>query len=118
MMPFIHDGDILTIAPLTSAYSRLGEVVAFVHPGNGKLIVHRVLRICGVKHLIQGDARCEADGWVQSSRILGRVVAVERSGKNIRFGLGAERVAIAWLHHHKSLWKLARIIGRTMRNLK
>ena len=43
MFPFIRDNDVLTITPGATRLGRLGDVVAFVHPGNGRLAIHRLV---------------------------------------------------------------------------
>ena len=98
MLPFIQDGDLVTITPMTEETPRLGEVVAFVHPVNGNLIVHRIIdRKAGVP-VIRGDGvEDETDGLIPEKNLLGRITRVERKSKRIRLGLGPERVFIAWL---------------------
>jgi hypothetical protein len=118
MSPFIRSGDVLTIAPLSGRPPRIGEVVAFVHPVTGKLAVHRVVRARDAARLLRGDATLEADGWVRPEDILGRVTAIERNGRHVRFGLGMERVGIAWLRRHDALWKLARAAKRAVSGRK
>ncbi len=97
MTPFIRDGDVLTVSPLQQSPG-LGEVVAFVRPGIEKLVVHRVVARHGAASLVQGDAESEyADRLVLRGNLLGRVIRVERNGRNVWLGLGPERVVIAWL---------------------
>jgi signal peptidase I len=96
MSPFIHDGDAITIAP-TPARIRYGDVVAFVNPFGGKLIVHRVVHISRDAYLMQGDHALKPDGCVSRADIIGRVIRVERHGKRVRLGLGIERAVIAFL---------------------
>jgi len=95
MSPFLREGDVVTVSPLAGRQPRLGDVAAFVEPATGKCIVHRVVgtRLEGV--LIQGDAREQADGWMDPSQILGRVSRVERDGRRVGLGFGPERRAIA-----------------------
>lgn len=114
MMPFILGGDVLTIAPLSN-FPLFGDVVAFRHPDTGKLTVHRVVRTDEIMYLMQGDAVNAADGWVHAADIIGRVVMIERAGRSVHFGLGAERIAIAWMRRFNFLWRLLRIIGRAMK---
>jgi hypothetical protein len=42
-LPFIQDGDLITITPMTEETPRLGEVIAFVHPVNANLVVLRII---------------------------------------------------------------------------
>ena len=98
MTPFIRDGDVITVAPLLQALPGVGEVVAFMRPEGGNLVVHRVVahRARGV--FIQGDnGRDQADGIIPQENLLGRVTRIERNGRSIWIGLGSERYVIAWL---------------------
>jgi len=98
MVPFIKEGDIITVSPLLTKKPRLGEVVAFVHPDTGKLIVHRIIKEQTKGFLIQGDGVIDhADSQVPPECVLGRVTCIERNGTQTHLGLGFERVSIAWL---------------------
>jgi len=104
MYPFIKDGDVITLSPLTLHPPRLGTVVAFVYPGSGKLAVHRVVGKKGDSSLlIMGDRCSEPDGAIPKINILGVVTRVERDGKRISLGHGPERVIIAFLTRRKLL---------------
>jgi hypothetical protein len=94
MVPFIRDGDVLTLMLLKNGPSP-GEVCAFVHPQNGKLIVHRLVGRKNNMFRFKGDNTREADGYVQLENILGKVVSVERHKKKVHLGLGIERYVIS-----------------------
>lgn len=98
MKPFIRDGDILTVAPLAGRLPEVGEVVAFVQPETGRLAIHRVVSRTPEGWLLRGDNCPESDGLVPAQNLLGRVTAVERGGRRIRFGLGPERNLIGALN--------------------
>jgi len=100
----VRDGDAITVAPLSGAAPRLGDVVAFIRPESGKLVVHRVVGKQDGAFLIQGDNAEEMDGLVPAANVLGRVTRVERDGKKVYLGLGPERYLIALL----SRWGLFR----------
>ena len=102
MSPFIRDGDVLTIAPLTNAPG-IGEVVAFVSPCNGRLTVHRVVAATRDGFLTKGDNAAEPDGVVPRAQLLGRVARVERNGHLVRGSPSFERAAIARLSRHNVL---------------
>jgi signal peptidase len=95
MSPFIQNGDIVTISP-QSRIINLGEVVA-IFDSKKHLFLHRVVKIRGDKFLVQGDSNPTIDGWFIRNEILGFVTNVERKSKNIRIGLGRERIIIALL---------------------
>lgn len=115
MLPFIQDSDVLTITPLFSSLPRLGEVVAFVHPDSHNFTVHRVIRARRHQYLLKGDSVRTVDGWIHLCNILGRVISVERLGKAVPFGLGAERIAIALLQRHRYACNLVQLYGRFAR---
>jgi len=117
MLPFVCDGDVLTLQPLGNTPPRLGELVAFMHPQSGRPTIHRVVRRRSDACLMRGDAVHAVDGWVARASMLGRVTAVCRAGRQIRLGLGAERVAIAatsrwglWRYLSPALWWCRRIV--------
>jgi len=112
MTPFIRDGDAVSIG---RGRVRYGDVVAFVKPIQGKLAVHRIVHVSRAGYLIKGDNSTEADGRVPASSIIGRVVRVDHDGKQVRLGLGIERIAIAWLSRHG--W-LTPLVGTARRFLK
>ena len=122
MSPFIRDGDAITVAPLAGASPRPGDVVAFLRPDSGKLVVHRVVGKRGDAFLIiRGDNAEEGDGLVPRANVLGRVTRVERDGKRVYLGLGPERHLIAFLTRWGllrplllSVWRLVRPIVRRL----
>jgi signal peptidase I len=107
MTPFVRDGDVITISPLHKGQVRIGEIVAFVRPGERRLVVHRVVVKRSTVFLIQGDGDPHyTDENISIDDLLGRVTRVERNSKNIWLGLGAERIFIAWLSYTKLLLPL------------
>jgi SOS-response transcriptional repressor LexA len=98
MSPFIKDGDLILVSPVSKVKPSLGMVVAFVQPVSGILIVHRVVGRKGTAFLIQGDnTGGKPDGLFQPQDILGCVTGVERNGRRVVLGLGPERFLIATL---------------------
>jgi hypothetical protein len=98
MSPFIKDGDDITLFPLNGISPGLGDVVAFIHKGNGMPFIHRVVGKKGNAYLLKGDNATETDGFIPESDILGCVRMVERKGLRVFFGLGPERFLIAYLN--------------------
>ena len=96
MVPFIRDGDLLTVAPTDPGSIEVGQVVLF-RTRRDRLLAHRLVR---KSHLggewileMQGDARLSSDRPVPGERVLGRVVRVQRDGR---------------IHHpDRALWLLA-----------
>jgi len=103
MSPFIKDGDLVTIAPLSENGPGLGDVVAFTHPKHGKLVVHRVIGRRRDTYVIGGDNTPDLDGDVPAKNVLGYVTHLQRDGKKICLGLGPERYPIALLAHRRLL---------------
>jgi hypothetical protein len=112
MTPFIRDGDVVLVHPLTSLAPTLGDVVAFIHPETKMLRIHRVLSVSGAGCLIQGDNMAEKpDGLVPGGAILGKVTRLERDGREVRLGLGPERILLALLSRLGMLAVIRRYLG-------
>ena len=97
MSPFIKNNDVVTISPLRNSSTNFGQAAAFVNPQTDKLIIHRVVGEANGFYLIKGDRVFNPDGLIPKENILGRVAKIERNNKNIYFGLGFERVIVAFL---------------------
>lgn len=106
MQPLIQDRDVLLIAPMAGNSPRLGDVVAFTIGSPERLVVHRVIGRCGELWRLRGDNCNIEDGLVASINILGRVIEVTRNGRHVRFGLGPERLIIAWLNSGSAWMRL------------
>jgi hypothetical protein len=112
MLPFIHDGDVITLAPMIKEKPAVGKVVAFIRPGSGNLVVHRVVGKLGSKFIIQGDNTAgQPDGLVLPPEILGCVVRVERSGRRVYLGLGWEGYLMAVLSRNGLLFTIVSRMG-------
>jgi len=118
MSPFIKDGDVVTVAPMLGTVPGLGDVVVFIHPRTGKLVIHRIVGKRADSYLIKGDNFPEGDDFVPRANILGHVAKVERDRKEIFLGRGLERFLIAFLTRRRLLpllvpvWRLARLLIR------
>lgn len=110
MFPFIRDLDIITIAPLSGSCLSLGDVVAFILPDTGNLVVHRIVKREPNAFLIRGDNRAGPDGLVPRANILGTIIRVERNGRNITAGLGGERRLIAVMSRYGLLRRIVQVI--------
>lgn len=104
MAPFIRDGDVLTVFPKGERRPRPGDIVAFVHPENDRLTVHRVVTIRDGEVAVKGDNVSMPDGTVPEERILGFVRRVERDGRTVRPGFGAAGRLIASLSRRRA-WR-------------
>lgn len=112
MSPFIRENDVLTIQPPRCESYRKGKVVAFVHPGNHRFVVHRIVDRQGQHYRLKGDNAFENDGLIPAGNILGQVIQVERRGRKIRLGLTLGGRLICFLSRHRLLPFLSRPIRR------
>jgi len=97
MSPFIKDGDAVTVSPLAESSPRVGDVVAFVQAGTEQVRILRVVRKRGDSYVMKGDCARETAGFLPRDNVLGRVTQVQRDNRRVKFGLGPERVLIAFL---------------------
>ena len=97
MTPTIRHGDIIVISPFNQLPPRTGEIVAFRHPHNQRLAVHRFIDARASSVLCRGDNRDHEDPPVPQDDVLGVVVAIQRKGRD-RFW--PNRFA----HPHLSRW--------------
>ncbi len=109
MSPFIHDDDVVTIAPLGARGPRVGDVVAFLCGDFGRLTIHRVVAREGDGWAMRGDNCREVDGVVRPENIMGRVVRVERDAGGIPLALGLGGRLIALLNRGNGLARLRRV---------
>ncbi len=97
MHPFIRNRDTIIISPLPSGRPETGDIVAFLLPGTGMLVVHRVIDRKNGCYIISGDNVPEPDGLIPLKNVIGLVTDVERNGRKVMLGLGTERKLIAFL---------------------
>jgi hypothetical protein len=102
MAPFIRDGDVLTIVPKGGERPHPGDIVAFIHPSDGRLSVHRVVAFRGGEATIKGDNVPMPDGIFPEGSILGFVRRVERDGRTVQPGFGVMGRLIASLSRHRA----------------
>ena len=115
MMPFIKDGDVVAVSPLSGTRPGFGEVIVFTHPHTKGLVVHRVVGRRGGTYLARGDSNSETDGWVRGEDLLGRVTDVERDGEAVSLGWGPERFLLAFLTRFGLLKPLIKPVWRLLR---
>lgn len=115
MAPFIKNKDVVTLSPLKETSPAMGDVIAFVVQGTGKLCVHRIVGKKGNLYVTKGDNSSETDESVPRESILGLVTRVERNGKEIFLGLGPERSIIALFGRTGLLLALIRPVWKGIR---
>ncbi len=118
MYPFIRDRDYITISPLATGHPKLGDVVAFIQPGTGELVVHRIVKSKRDHYLVKGDNTPAPDGLIPKANILGYVTKVDKDGKSIRFGSGFERTFIALMSRKNLLRPIRHIAYKLIRRIK
>ena len=77
MLPSIEDGDVLHVAPASTARLKIGDIVLFKK--DGVLKAHRIVGKDKSKEcfITRGDASTQTDGMVARGSIIGRIIAVE-----------------------------------------
>lgn len=97
MLPAIRDGDFITISPKPGSPLGIGEIVAFVSPCTGKMVVHRIIGHRGEGYLIKGDRLFDPDGCILKEKVLGCVTKLERKGRELRLASGWKRNVLVFL---------------------
>ena len=118
MIPFIRDGDLLTIAPVDAASLEIGDV-ALYRTRRDRIIAHRIVGRTtqdGEPVLVtQGDARLGTDRPVPADCVLGRVVRIQRGDRSYRLDRGPWRLAARlWIR----VLPLRRAAARLVRGAK
>lgn len=116
MTPFIRDGDVVTLTHLNGSRLSLGTAVAFIHPQNQRLVIHRIVGINDGSYLIKGDNVSCADGFISRGNILGFINRIERKGRRVYLGLGPERPLIAFLSYRLGLISRLLFVHRFLRS--
>ena len=98
MGPTIRDGEPITVAPAEPSEITLGDIVAYRN-GHG-LVAHRVVRIerrdqAGGGFVLRGDSATTCDAPVAPEQILGKVISVERRGRQLKVSSRPAKLAYA-----------------------
>ncbi len=95
MRPFIREEDFITVSPIENSSISIGDVVFFVS-ADDQIIVHRVIRKYKkdgrVTLVVKGDASFGSPENVDIQNILGKVVAIERNGRERRLDTKLYRI--------------------------
>jgi signal peptidase I len=95
MRPSIQDGDFITVSSIENSSLKIGDVV-FYSTAENNVIVHRVINKYGkngnMNSLIKGDAGFGPPERVNSQDVLGKVVAIERNGRERRLDTKLYRI--------------------------
>lgn len=67
MRPVLRAGDVLWVRAIAARDARAGDVVAFVHPDRGDVVLHRVTAVHaapgGLAFTTRGDANSGSESW-------------------------------------------------------
>lgn len=96
MFPFIRNDDVITVHAMTGISPSVGDVVAYIHPRNGKLVIHRLIKRSCDDYLVKGDNSMEPAEIISLKHIIGVIRTVERKGVRVIFGFGPEKKLIAF----------------------
>ena len=88
MQPTIEDGELITVGPVAPGSVKRGDILlyqnergVFAHRMVG--VVKGTVTIDGGDSPPRGDASVSCDAPVQLEQVIGRVVAVQRGGRNL-----------------------------------
>lgn len=87
MSPTIRDGEAVTVEPIFAHAVRRGDILLYQR--ERRVIAHRVVGIAGEGNnartfTLRGDALASCDAPVRAEQVLGKVVSVERRGREIK----------------------------------
>ena len=116
MSPFIQDRDVVTISPLGRREPQLGDVLAIGMQMPERLVIHRVVARAGAGLLTKGDNLRAPDAIVERDLVLGRVVRVERNGRDVDYVAGWRASLVAALSRADLLRHLVGL-RRTLRRV-
>lgn len=116
MAPLIRSHDVLSVAPVITERLRCGDVIAWKR-GRDSLVVHRIISVRKRSFVTRGDAVNSPDGPIDTNQVVGKAIAVIRNGQSRTFGLGPERVFVAWLSRLGWLLPCLRVGSKIRRSI-
>ena len=121
MLPFVRDGDLLTVLPCPSKAFRVGDV-AFYRGKTGQTLAHRVLAMRTedgrLTFYLRGDALKGRADRVEAERILGKVTRIRRGTRTLLLDTPLQRRLGAGWAAWQSVHATLRIrLGRLRRRL-
>ena len=124
MAPFICNGDSLIIDPILNGKTiTKGDIVAFITPDEGRLIVHRMVKKKQGQYLIKGDNVYHTDGYYKQEYIYGSVTKIITSINKGNFHkiirkfflfLNNFKMILAFLSRYKILTPICRITNKIL----
>lgn len=80
MYPFIHNKDLVTIAPINRHIIKVNDIVLYRRPNN-RLILHRVVRVDNQTVYFCGDNHFKIEGPLPIECIKGLLISFSHNGK-------------------------------------
>ncbi|MBD3386651.1 SynChlorMet cassette protein ScmC [candidate division KSB1 bacterium] len=85
MNPILREPDLLKLQPYKDRFVKCGDVICFKAPENGRLIVHRVIRVDSKGIRTRGDNNTRTDPYLlQPGDIIGQVVWAQKDSRHRR----------------------------------
>jgi hypothetical protein len=127
MAPSLIDGDVVRVEPVRPADVRLGDALLYRDTG-GRAVLHRVVGplwprgaggrlsggAAGAGFLVRGDALPWSGEWVPSARVLGRMAAFEREGREYEAPVAGGRIHVLCRVWAVGLWARLRSRARVI----
>jgi signal peptidase I len=88
MHPTIKDGETVTVEPVEPVDVKRGDIILYKSGVTGGVIAHRVIKMSKSRgditsFVLRGDASQTCDLPIAPEQVLGRVVSIQRQGRNI-----------------------------------
>ncbi len=85
MEPFLASGRDTVYVSAPTFPLKKGSI-AFFRRSNGKIVMHRVLKVSGDNYYFVGDAQTDIEGPIPKSAVFGEVLKITRKGKTVSGG--------------------------------
>lgn len=114
MYPFLSDGDIVTVGPITDSAMTKNNVVLYrrVH---GPLVLHRICSIGEEGIYLCGDNQSHIEGPLQTKQILGTLLFFTHNGKTVQTSSSIYKIK-------SNIWRILRplrpTISKTIHKIK
>lgn len=79
MVPTTRNGDLITLVPADKL--RIGDMVVF---HSSQMVMHRVVGFSNQQVITKGDVASDFDPPLPQEKVLGKVIAISRSGKTLQ----------------------------------
>jgi hypothetical protein len=124
MVPFIFDGDVLTIQDVGSSMVAKGDIV-FYRTQNDGLMAHRIIKVHStdgkVRFSARGDGSPGSEEIIDADQVIGEVISIRRGRRTFPIKRGIWKIlGYLWAHLHpvpyltyRLLRKLRSSLGRS-----